>query len=600
MNKLPVAVFAGIALAVTVAPVTVSAEPLRDELNLLLAEHPDLRRARNDAAAAESRIGEAKAANLPRLELTGDTGAERTDSPDRRTSDLGAFSIRRDKLTLTMTQNLFNGFRDQAGINAAEIGLLEQKKGIEDTRQELLFEGIKQYLDTLRFVRLIKVAQATEKILREIGALENERVKKGAGTSLDKLEAKSRLQVAKEVRVSFEGRLQEALASYKQLFGHLPDIATLEEGQPPKDLVPDSLDTAIRTALQYHPALQKIQYQADIAREQKRIAKADFLPSVDLVGSLDYQDNVGTTRGIEREQSFLVKARWEFFSGFKTRSRVESAARTLASRRDSLNFAARRAEEDVRIAWDRLLTERRRVELLKNAITIAEEVYDGKKRLRKLGKETVKGILDARQLVFLQQIKLINVDFDSRIAAYLLARRTGMLTPAALQLSDLGTNSVARVPWVESTKPNQLRISKTAMLKPSVPVAPKRMPPVLVPSVASVSPSPKPAVQTPVIIPLRAVNPPSGSQTVPMIGGADKSVTLRSPNFSNNDATNPRNKVTVKSEPDPSAAPQNVLATVESDAPRVLKAVTQKPSVLPKRIQLLPATPVAIALPPRS
>ena len=38
-----------------------------------------------------------------------------------------------------------------------------------------------------------------------------------------------RLQVAKEQRVAFEGRLQEALARYKQLFGHLPEILSLEE-----------------------------------------------------------------------------------------------------------------------------------------------------------------------------------------------------------------------------------------------------------------------------------------------------------------------------------------------------------------------------------
>jgi adhesin transport system outer membrane protein len=580
-----VAILAGIAFAATAMPGPVSAEPLRDELILLLAEHPDIRRARNDAAAAKSRIGEARAANLPRFELSADTGAERTDDPTRRAGNLGAFSIRRDKVTLTVTQNLFNGFRDQAGINAAKIGRLEQNKGLENTRQELLFQGISQYLEALRNVRLIKVAQETEKTIRTQLSLEDERVRRGSGIAVDVLQAKSRLQVAKEQRVAFEGRLQEALARYKQLFGHMPDVATLEEGRPSKDLIPDSLATAIRTALQYHPALRQTQYQADIAREQKRIAKADYLPTLDLVGSLDYEKNVATTRGIQREQALLLRARWEFFSGFRTRSRVESAARTLASRKDTLNFAARRVEEDVRIAWDRLLTERRRVDLLENAVNLALEVFNAKRRLREAGKSTALNVLDAEREVSDARIKLITADFDARIAAYLLTRRTGMLTPATLRLADLGTDSVARVPWAVTASPLQPRMPKSAPPQLSKPA----------PSVAAVAPLPKPVVKMPRSAPIRAIraiHPPRGSAAAPPIRGAHNSVTLRSPEFGGNDAANSRDAVAAKSEA--------TRSTARSEVARIPDTESRKPAVLRQRMQPLPATPVAVALPPRS
>jgi len=566
--KLPVAVFAGVAFVVAATPFTVSAAPLRAELNLLLAEHPDIRRARNDAAAAKARIGEAKAANLPRFELSGDTGPERTDSPDRRAASQDAFSIRRDKLTLTVTQNLFNGFRDQAGISAAEIGLQEQQQGLENTRQELLFQGISQYLETLRNVRLIKVAQATEKTIRTQLRLEDERVRRGSGISVDVLQAKSRLQVAKEQRVAFEGRLQEALSRYKQLFGHLPDIGTLEEGRPSKDLLPENLDSAIATAQRYHPALRQSQYQAEIAREQKRIAKADYFPTVDLVGSLDYEDNVSTTQGIQREQSLLVRARWEFFSGFRTRSRVESAARTLASRKDTLNFAFRRVEEDVRVAWNRLLTERRRVDLLENAVNLAIEVFNAKTRLREAGKETALNVLDAEREVFNARIKLITAEFDARIAAYLLTRRTGMLTPATLQLAAIGTDTAASAHWVVPAHADQSQATKTVMPQPAaLPMAPKPTRP----SVAALPPPPKASVKAMAPVSTRAANTPRQVPAAPVVDGVQKSVTLRSPDFDRND--------TAKAD-----------GTAKSEAGR---------TVAPKPMPPLPATPVAVALPPR-
>jgi adhesin transport system outer membrane protein len=432
LGKMSVYALAGLLLGVLPFAGVASGEPLRSELSLLLQEHPDIRRARNEAAASRSRIEEARAAYLPRLELSGDTGAERTDDPARRQAGLGAFSIRRDKLTLTATQNIFNGFRDEAGLNAAELGHVEQQMSLENTRQELLFQGLNQYLDVLRNVRLIAVAQNTEATIRTQLRLEDERVQRGSGIAVDVLQAKSRLQVAKEQRVAFEGRLQEALARYKQLFGHMPEVSSLEEGRPPEGIVPSGLDGAIETAVQYHPALRQTRYQADIAREQRRVASADYYPTLDLVGTLDYEDNIGTTRGVEREQSLLLRARWEFFSGFRTRSRVESASRTLAARKDSFNFATRRVEEDVRVAWDRLLTERRRVDLLNNAVNLAIEVFNAKKRLREAGKETSLNVLDAEREVFSARINQISAEFDARIASYLLARRTGMLTPAAL------------------------------------------------------------------------------------------------------------------------------------------------------------------------
>ena len=432
MRNWSLALFTGIAVSVAGGVASVSAETLQEEISILLIQHPDIRRARNDAAAAGARVDEAYGAFYPRLELTGDTGYERTDSPDRRAAGDDAFSMRRDKLTLTATQNLFNGFRDEVGLNAANSGVLEQKMALENTRQELTFLGLNQYLEILRNVRLIKIAQTTEKTIRTQLELEDERVQRGSGIAVDVLQAKSRLQVAKEQRVAFEGRLQEALARYNQLFGHMPDIARLEDIRPKESLIPESLDSAVEQARQFHPALRQVRFQTDIAREGRRIAKAEYYPTVDLVGAIDYQDNISTTRGIQRDQSLLVRARWEFFSGFRTRARLEVASRVLASRKDTYNFASRRIEEDVRVAWDQLMTGRRRVDLLQNAVNLAIEVFNAKKRLRESGKETALNVLDAEREVSDARIKLITADYDARIASYLLTRRTGMLTPEVL------------------------------------------------------------------------------------------------------------------------------------------------------------------------
>ena len=410
------------------------AESLNDELVILLETHPQLRSAANSAEAARQGIEEAESAYYPKAAISGDTGAERSDTVDRRTSGLGAFSMRRDKLTLTVTQNLFNGYRDDASVNAANYRTSEAEMALEGARQNLLFEGVSKYLDVLSNLRLVKIARQNESTIQTQLELEDERVKRGSGITVDVAQAKSRLQVAKQERVQFEGNVKAALARYRQVFGHAPNESALENARPSPDLIPGTLEESIRIAQKQNPQLLLTRFRSDAAREQRRVAKADYYPSVDLVGTLDYKDNNGSTRGIEREQSLLLKANWEFFSGFRTRARVEAAARAFAASNDDYNFAARKIEEDVRVAYAKLETDRVRVDLLENAVNIAEEVFVARAKLREAGKGAQLDVLDAQSEVFSAQINLIKADFDARIAVYRVALSTGFLTPEMLGL----------------------------------------------------------------------------------------------------------------------------------------------------------------------
>ena len=412
-----------------------NAAPLNDELLILLSSHPQIRSAENTSEAARQGIEEAEAAFYPKMALSGDSGAERTDSPDRRATGAEPFSIRRDKLTLTVTQNLFNGYRDDAGANAATYSAREAQMQLEGTRQTLLFEGVTKYLDVLLNARLIEIARQNETTIQTQLELEDERVQKGSGITVDVAQAKSRLQVAKQERVQFEGSLKAALARYKQVFGRIPQPGSLEDARPNPGLAAGSLDESIQIALKQNPQLLLVRFRSDAARERKKIAKADYLPSLDLVGTVDYQDNNGTTRDIQREQSLLLKANWEFFSGFKTRARVEAAARAYAASNDDYNYASRKIEEDVQIAYAKLETDRVRVELLQNAVNIAEEVFIARAKLREAGKGAQLDVLDAQSDLFSAKLNLIKADFDSRVAAYRLALSTGSLTPQRLNLA---------------------------------------------------------------------------------------------------------------------------------------------------------------------
>ena len=80
------------------------------------------------------------------------------------------------------------------------------------------------------------------------------------------------------------------------------------------------------------------------------------------------------------------------------------------------------------------MIERDRVDLLNNAVAIADEVLKARRRLREAGKETALNVLDAEGEVFNAQINQIEADYDSRLAVYRVIFATGNLDEETLGL----------------------------------------------------------------------------------------------------------------------------------------------------------------------
>jgi adhesin transport system outer membrane protein len=64
---------------------------------------------------------------------------------------------------------------------------------------------------------------------------------------------------------------------------------------------------------------------------------------------------------------------------------------------------------------------------LDNAVNIASEVFESRKKLRESGKETVINVLDAENEVFNAQINYTSAMYDARIATYDVLRAMGRL-----------------------------------------------------------------------------------------------------------------------------------------------------------------------------
>ena len=409
---------------------TAHAQPIENELKYLIDSHPKIRESEKTLESRRASVDEAEAGYYPSVSITGEIGPEVIDNPTTRARGEGDPSRAViNTVNMTVIQNVFDGYSTTSLVRAAEINREVAQFSLEGTRQSTLFEGVRAYIDVLRQRRLVEIARENERtILRQLN-LEDERVRRGSGVTQDVLQAKSRLQIAKERRVGYEGALSNAISTYEQVFGHAPHLASMIDPSPPAEVIPSSLDRVTEIALIENPALIGQGATVELAREQRRGADSGLYPNIDLQGAANFEQKVGGVMKIRRDYGAKLSARWDLFNGGSTLALQNITNFDYQASLDNYDYTVSKVIEQTRLSWQSLVTSRKRKELLGNAVNIAAEVFEGRRKLRDAGKETVINVLDAENELNNTQINYTTSTYDERVAIYQLLLSMGRLKP---------------------------------------------------------------------------------------------------------------------------------------------------------------------------
>lgn len=522
------------------------ANTLDDELARLLATHPRIDAARAEVLAAERAVEVALAEYYPTLNLNGDWGYEFVDSPARRAINDEAFGKSRSSADATLTQNIFDGFRTSAVHQTAELNHQVSRISLSQITQDVLLEGVTAYLDVIRRRELVGLAKSNESTIQQQLNLEDERVQRGSGITVDVLLAKSRLQASKERRVAFEGQLENAVTRYTQVFDGLPPVDRLNVPPLPTEQLPANLVEAVQTSLSDLPQVLAGNRNVDLADVQKDVARSEYYPTLDLVIQGRYEDDVSGVTGPRRDYSVLLQASWEIFSGFATRHGVAEATFRHKARLDDLMQTNRKAVEGVKLAWQNLITARERVALLDNAVSIASEVHESFKTLRDAGQATIFEVLDAQNEIFDAQINAANAAFDARVAVYRLLRAMGRLysdnviSTAFLEPAASLTELSERLRFLDDSVPNMVLDENGKAATRPVSEAPVTEAPVTeahnsAPKTPALDPAQVDAIDAMAIEPAPDLPPaPADAPAVRQAHMAEDSVSVRTPRASRN------------------------------------------------------------------
>ncbi len=364
---------------------------------LALGQNRDVMIAEQERYRADAQVNEAWSGALPQLSLTGMytrnvklpvlfLPPNSVFNPGSSTETLELGSNNSYLLGATLSQVLFSR-KVGVALDIAHTYHDFTEEGYRATTQDVTLAVKKAFYGVLLAKELAVANREGLDVVRS--NVENVRLQYAHGNAAeyDLLRAEVELANTEPLLISAENALVLSMNALKNLLAIPLDTEIDVAGGFTFDEVPaEALESARHDALSSNPALLQLGLQENMLDMNISIERADYFPTLSLVGAYQYQtqDNTFAFRNYMWATSLNVGLQLSFplFDGFRTSARTEQA--TID--RDKVHYARLKAEDGVKIqlqaaelrmaeAKKRIAGQERNIAQAEKAVSIAQTRY---------------------------------------------------------------------------------------------------------------------------------------------------------------------------------------------------------------------------------
>lgn len=337
-------------------------------------------------------------------------------------------------LSLTVTQNIFNGNRTLNGVRQAESSIFGARETLRNTEQNVLLNGATAYMNVLRDTAILDLRKNNIIVLEEQLRQTRDRFIVGEVTRTDVAQAESSLATGRSDYFTAQANLQTSIANYRQVIGVQP--TRLEPARTIESLLPRAPGAAVELALAEHPGVQAALHAVDAAALQVKLAEGELAPTLNLVGNVQQNYNLAGVPG-ERffNGSVAAQVSVPIYEGGEVYARVRQAKETLGQARLQADLQRDLVRAAVVSAWGQLESARAVIQSSKAAVKSAEIALDGIRQEAEVGQRTTFDILFQQQVLLNARVSLVAAQRDRVVASYLVMAAIGRLSAANLNLS---------------------------------------------------------------------------------------------------------------------------------------------------------------------
>ena len=375
----------GSAVIAMAAGMPAAGETLDEAIASAFATNPQLDLQRYETDIAREGLEQARSGGRTTVNVSGSAGYEYVDTTSPFSFNLGDRPIA--SAQVQAVQPIYTGGRVSAGIRQAKAGVSAAKSQFDAAEQNLILDVVTAYVDVRRDREAVAIRRNNVDVTAEQVRAADDRFEVGVVTRTD--------------------------------------VSLANAPIPP---LPASLEEAVAIALDGNPDIEAARNSERAASEAIEVARAQYRPQVNLVGTAGVQETYGSDAD-QRDTSVsaVVQGTIPLLSGGLIKSQVSSARLRRNQARNQIDILERQIRAQVAQAWFGYDASLRSIEASSRQVDAAEIAYEGAKEELAVGVRTTLDVLDQEQQLFEARLALVESERDAYVAAFRLLRAAGEL-----------------------------------------------------------------------------------------------------------------------------------------------------------------------------
>ncbi|MBS0287642.1 MAG: TolC family outer membrane protein [Proteobacteria bacterium] len=420
---------------------------LKEAVAHTLATSPDLLIETNTRDMVDKELRQSYAGYLPTVDLATGWGEQYTNNPTTRASNPllaavpnvavpptagmpleGTKTLTRTEFSLIASQMLFDGLAVFHDVEGKKARVRAESWRVNGTAQDVALDAVKAYLDVLMRRELVQVNRENLAKHESIYGQIQKRSEGGIGRKADLDQAEGRVALARTNLMAEEANLADAETEFLRKVGipvpnHLvkPDFA---------EHFPANEHDAVEMGIKHHPVLRASVEDTNVVRAERKVAKAAFVPRFDLQLGMTRNHNLDGSPGDTDDNSAMIRARWNLFSGGKDLANIGRTCYKLQEAQEVQNRAFRQVVESVRLAWSTYNTAKRQLRYFKEHVDASMRTSDAYQKQFNIGQRTLLDLLDSENELYGAKTNYINGKYTELLGTYRVLNAAGCLTEA--------------------------------------------------------------------------------------------------------------------------------------------------------------------------
>ncbi|MBU3993693.1 MAG: TolC family protein [Alphaproteobacteria bacterium] len=401
---------------------------LPEAITVAVNSNPQVAQAQYNKEAIQFERKQAQGLYAPRVDIEGSAGIRSLDNTTRRSLGIADDELypleaqaRLDWTVFDFGRRRGELHRQSARVDGASLRVLERSEFIA-------LQVTRQYLDLMLQQRVVAATLDNVSFHRTLAGDLGTGVEQGSISIADKQQAEERLQAA----IVRQAEAEQDLAEARIKLRHLTALDITDVQMPPElaASLPATLEEAVGLARSQNPLVREAMADVDAASAHASSVKGDGLPKIGVELISRIGEDVDGFKGRTTDLQARGYLRWNVFDGGISRANYQEMVRRASESRYRLYDVTRQAEEDVRIAWTTMNTQKRLVKEVTTQTRVSDDLLLSYRSQFNVGRRSLLDVLDAQNTRYNAQVRLETARFSEIFAQYQTLAATNRLLTA--------------------------------------------------------------------------------------------------------------------------------------------------------------------------